>query len=285
MAVEARKAIERLLKSGPKTGEELRRKYLGARPNDPKELTVYNTNYQSVRRALESMIEEGLIVPPTYRLSGEAADQGHIQTSMQSYSETADSAKRHFLLEFVEAECRKRNAILTPRLLIFLKSALSDETEKIRKLAIDCLRDITSKISESRREDLRHLKRLREDYTDKLLDIVTQDPSNEVMIEALKLLIEFGELDTITVIAHILTDFPKENFAQFKSVLTTDLFVPYDESASRNRLLRDYKDQLRDMLTNLRLGTDPRTMRRAEILSWKLKHGPTSIMAGGEDMD
>jgi hypothetical protein len=160
MALEARKGIERLLKSGPKTGEEIRREYLGPRPNDPKELTAYNTNYQSVRRALESMIEDGLIVPPTYRLSGETADQRHIQTSMQSYSETDDPAKRHFLLEFIEAECRKRNAILTPHLLIFLKSALSDETEGIRRLAIDCLRDMTSKISESRRDDLRHLKRL-----------------------------------------------------------------------------------------------------------------------------
>jgi len=287
MVLEARKAILRALHSGPKSGDDLRIECLGEKPKNTEALKDYERRYHAHWLALQSLIKDRTVEMPKYRLTGELADQKFIKDTMQRYEQTTDVSRHIFLMEYIEAESNKREAILTSRLIIFLRERLEDENEQIRMLAILSLRNITSKIDESRREDVKYLKRLREEYSDELLHIVSEDSSIEVRKGGLNLLIELGEPNATDVIAKILTSSLAEVFRQFKSILVEDLFRPYNEGDySKNRLLRDYRNRLRDVLTDLRVNAqDAQVQKRVDLLRWKLMHGQTSTMPGEEEVD
>jgi hypothetical protein len=253
-------------------------------PEEPQEQKDYKTKYQALRRALESMTEEGIIEPPTYRLAGELADQNYILKSILHFKETKDPAKRKFLMDDIEVECRKRDAILTPGILVFLKNRLDDEPPEVRRLAILCLSYVASNVDESRRVDLGLLKRLRNDFSSKLVEIGKNDPSLEVRMEAFHVLLIFGVSATISVIEHFVTHSPRDEFKQIKSTLMNELFRPYDESAHlKNRFLRDHRDSLRNALLDIRFRGDKFAQERAEVLHWKLRHGYANIMPDGRE--
>ncbi len=283
LALEARKAVERLLKAGAKTGEDLRREYLGNPPDGVEERKTYDAKYQALRRALESMIEERVIEAPKYRLAGEVADQNYVLKSIRHFKETIDPTKHKFLMDDIESECRKRDAILTPGILIFLKKRLDDESPEIMKLAISCLSYMASRVNETRKTDLSLLRRLRRDYSLRLLEVVEKDQSLDVRIEAFKLLLLLGDPKTVFVIDNILRHSSADIFRQFKYALKSELCQPYDDQAFfKNRFLRDHKDKLRNMLTEIRLKSlDPHAEERAEFILWHLRHGPTNMMPGG----
>lgn len=287
VSLDARKAVLKHLETGPMRSDDLRLKIVGKRPDKPEEQREYDTRYQALRRALQSLVDEGVLEQPKYRLRGEIADQKYVSASIRRFKETRDTARQRLLMEDIEAECRRREAILTPGLLVFLKKRLSDVSEETRKLALSSLGYITSRIDESRREDSRHLRRLKEDYTTKLLKIASGDPSVEVRIEALKLLIELGEPKTINVIQDLIANSAPDTYLQFKYTLRTDLCNPYSEdSFSKNRLLRDHKDRLRNAMTDLRTRTDDaRIQKRAQLVLWKIRYGVTSTMSGEETVD
>ena len=226
------------------------------------------------------MIEKGIIQSLKYRLAGEVADQEYILTSIQKFKE-ADNAKRHrFLMKDIAAECKKRDAILAPGLLVFLKQRLNAQASESRKLSISCLSYMASTIDESRRTDLRLLRCLQNDFSSKLLEIAEKDFSSDVRIDAFRLLLVLGESGTISVIEHIVRDSAADTFRYFKSTLRNDLCRPYDESKFvKNRFLRDHKDILRARLTDIRVKSkDRRTEKRAEFLLRHLRNGPGSSM-------
>jgi len=285
LSIEARAFIQKVLRSSDKSGEELRRAYLGERPDKPDEQKRYDTRYQALRRAIDSMIEDGTIETPKYHLSGEFAEENYLRKSLQHFKASDDPVRQQFLMKQIEAECRKRDAILTPGILVFLKSTLRYKSPEIRKLAISSVSYMASKFDESKRLDLSLLKRLRTDYSSKLVEIAKKDSSLDVRNEAFQVLLMLGTWTTISVIEQIVTQWPKEEFKQIKSTLLIDLFIPYDASAfSKNRLLRDHKEKLRNVLTEIRLGNkDQIAQERAEVLLWKLQYGYKSTMPGGRE--
>jgi len=286
MSLDARRTILKSLESGAKTPDELRDKCLGQRPKETEKQTEYATKYQAYRRALESLVTEGVIEQSKYRLTEEEADQRYIRASIKRFEETDDATRHHILMEDIEAECRKREVISTPRLLIFIEQRLLDETEEVRKLAISCLRYMTSRIDESRREDAKYLKRMKTDYANRLLEIASENSSIEMRIEALKLLTELGEPRAISVIEDIVANSPPEIFGQFKFIFKAEICNRYDENAfSKNRLVRDYKDRLRNMLADLSVKVEnDQTRKRAEFLLWQLRYGRTNTMSGEQEI-
>lgn len=284
MSPELRGEILALLKSGPKTPDELRELVLRDVPKDQ-----YKTRYQGYRRAMEDLIRDGVIDDAKYVLRGEAADQKYIRASMQRFEQTDNKIKQSLLMEDVEAECRKRNAIQTPRLLMFLKERLSDQNEDIRKHTISSLRDLTSRIDESRRQDVPLLKRMRLDYARKLLELASTDASFEIRREAFKLLLELGETELTTIVENIVKEYPSEQFVEFKQLLKRDLCSPFDASAfSKNRYLRDRKDDLRVVLEDIAANPDEKLVKlvkRARFVLHGLRYGPTSSMPGEHEVD
>jgi len=281
MSLELRGKILALLKADPKTPDELRKLLLDDVPEDQR-----RTRYQAYRRAIEDLIRDGVIEDAKYHLTGEAADQRYIRSSMQRFEQTDNKTKQSFLMEDIEAECRKRNSILTPRLLMFLKARLSDENEDIKKHTISSLRNLTSKIDESHRQDAYLLKRMRLEYTPKLLELASKDTSFETRREAFKLLLELGETELTTVVKNILKEYPSEQFLEFKRLLKRDLCTPFDASAfSKNRYLRDHKDDLRVVLEDIAVGLDGRLVKRARFVLHGLRYGPSSSMSGELEVD
>jgi len=296
LALEARKALERLLKSGPKTRKELQRDYLSSIPSDRAERKTYETKYQAFRRALESMEEDGVIAPPKYRLTGEAADQDYIRKSIQQYTATPSAAKHLMLLEDIEAECQKRDAAFTPGLLNVLKTALDDKSGQVKSLTISSLSGIASRIDEAGKNDVRLLQRLRDDYARRLVEIAKADHIG-LRIAALELLLMLGTPELIPVIEQMLTESPQA-FKQLKPTLTNTLPKPYDESEFlKNRFLRDQKDELRHMLIDMEekyayvSPTNPqnyrnlRFTRRIDLIRWHLRYGLNDIKPGENDID
>jgi hypothetical protein len=219
VSLEARRHALKLLESGPRTPNELRDLILGERPNDSEEQVEYNTRYQALRRALLVLVEEGVIEDAKYRYKGEGADQKFIRASMLRFEKTSDPARQRLLMEDIEAEGQKRDAICTGSLLIFLAARLTDKPEDVRKLAITCLRNLSRRITESRR-DANCLLAMRKQCGRKLLDVVMQDPSIEVRKEALKLLIDLGERQTIPLVENtILKGSTTEDFREFRPIL------------------------------------------------------------------
>jgi hypothetical protein len=280
MSIEARRRVLRLLESGPRTPDELRVLILGERPKDSEEQVEYKTRYQALRRALLDLVEEGVIEDTKYRLTGEGADQKFIQASMRRFDKTNDPARQRLLMEDIEAESGKRDAIFAPRLLMFLAKRLTDKCEELRKKAIRCLSNIGRRIDESRREDAASLLRMRKQCGRKLLDAVMQDPSIEVRKEALKLLVYLGETQTISLVENIIKNTTTEEFREFRSILKQYLVQPY----ATNRLLKAHKDALRDMLENLALGDDQRLAKRATVVLWSLGHGQGDMPGGEADI-
>ncbi len=278
MALQARRVVERLLKSGPKTGEQLRREYLGEMPEALDEQKAYNTKSQALRRALDDLIKERFIEDAKYRLMGEVADQKYIRASMVRFEKTTDPSRQLLLMEDIGTESQKRDAINTGRLLIFLTARLAAKSEDLRKLAIRCLWHMSRKMDESRRRDADSLLAMRKQCGRKLLDAVMQDASIEVRKEALKLLIDIGDKQTISLVENIIRSTSIKDFREFKPVLKQFLVQPYQT----NRLLRAHKGALRDMLHDLVLSDDRALARRAEVVLWSLRHGQAD-MPGGED--
>jgi uncharacterized membrane-anchored protein YjiN (DUF445 family) len=279
VSLEARTHVLRVLESGPKTPNELRDFILGETPKDAGKRVEYKTRYQALRRALLDLVKEGIIEEPKYRLLGEQADQKFIRASMGRFDKTNDSARQRLLMEDIEAESEKRDAILTPRLLIFFGTRLTDRSEYVRKLAIKCLRDISRRITESRR-DADWLLAMRKQCGRKLVDAVVQDPSIEVRKEALKLLVDLGERETIPIVEKIMKDSTTEKFREFRPILKQYLVQPYPT----NRLLKTRKGALRDMLEDLVLSDDQRLVKRATVVLWSLRHGQADMPEGEADI-
>jgi hypothetical protein len=278
---ELRGKILVLLKSGPKTPDELRELVLHDVPEDQ-----YKTRYQGYRRAMEDLIRDGMMDDAKYVLRGEAADQKYIRASMQRFEQTDNKTKQSLLMEDIEAECKKRNAIHTPRLLMFLKERLSDQNEEIRKHTISSLRDLTSRIDESRRQDVPLLKRMRLDYARKLLELASKDTSFEIRREAFKLLLELGETKLTAIVENIVKEYPSEQFLEFKQLLKRDVCTPFDPSGfSKNRYLRDHKDDLRVVLEDIAVSPDGRLVKRARFILFGLRYGPTNSMPGENEVD
>ena len=281
MSPELRRKILALLKSAPKTPDELRELVLRNVPKDE-----YKTRYQSYRRAMEDLIRDGVIDDAKYALRGEAADQKYIRASMQRFEPADNKTRQSLLMEDIEAECRKREAIQTPRLLMFLKERLSDENEEIRQLAISSLRDLASKIDDNNRQDVFLLKRMRLDYARKLLELASKDTSFEIRREAFKLLLELGETKLTAIVASMLKEYPSEQFLKIKQLLKTGLCTPFDASAFlKNRYLRDRKDDLRVVLEDIAANPDERLVKRARFVLHGLRYGPTSSMPGEHEVD
>jgi len=273
VAIDARDAIQQLLKHGPKTGEELREAYLGSRPDDLEGMKQYDTKYQRLRRALDSMIEEGIIEAPKYHLAGEVADQRYIRNSIHKYVETQGLTRHESLMADIEVESKKRDAILTPRLLVFLKDRLNEESFQIRMLAISSLTHMASKIDETRKRDRLLLRRLCKDYSRRLVEIV-ETGSKSLKAAALDLLLMLGTPKVIAVIERILTESPVDEFRQLRSALIRSLCQPYDESAFlKNRFLRDHKADLRDRLNDLQVKYSDRSMPKMRELNLFLRAG------------
>jgi len=278
---EARRRILKLLGSGPKTPDQLRNLILGETPKDAEQTVENRTRYQALRRALLDLVKDGAIEEPKYYLKGEAADQKYIQASILRFENTDDPARQCLLMEDIEAESGKRDAILTPRLLIFLGATLTDKSEEVRKLAIRCLLNISRRIDDSRREDAKHLIAIRKECGPKLVDTVMQDHSLEVRKEALKLLIGLGEKQTISIVENcIMKGYSTQDFREFKPILKQYLVQSYPT----NRLLRAHKDALRDMLQNLALSDDQRLSKRATVVLWSLGHGQADMPEGEADI-
>ena len=270
-----RGVILRLLESDPRTREELRESVLGTVPE-----SQYKTKYQAFRRALDDLVDEGVIEDAKYRYKGEGADQKFSRASMLRFDKTNDPARQRLLMEDIEAESEKHDAIYTGRLLIFLAARLTDKSEDVRKLAIRCLCNLSRRITESRR-DAHSLLAMRKQCGRKLLDAVMQDPSIEVRKEALKLLVYLGERQTISLVENfILKESTTEAFREFRPILKQYLVQPYPT----NRLLRAHKDALRDMLENLALGDDQRLAKRATVVLWSLRHGQSDMPSGEADI-
>jgi hypothetical protein len=263
-----------LLKSGPKTPEELRRSILGEVPE-----SQYRTKYQAFWRALDDLVEEGVVEDAKYRYAGEGADPKFIRASMQRFEKTSHPARQRLLMEDIEAESQKRDAICTGGLLIFLAARLTDKPEDVRKLAITCLRNVSRSITESRR-DADFLRAMRKQCGRKLPGVVTQDPSIEVRKEALKLLVDLGEKQTISIVEDILKGSTTEAFKEFRPILKQFLVQSYPT----NRLLRAHKDALREMLQNLALSDDQRLSKRATVVLWSLRHGQADMPEGEADI-
>jgi hypothetical protein len=242
--------------------------------------TRYRTRYQAFRRAVDGLVEEGVIEDAKYRYKGEGADQKFIRASMLRFKKTSDPARQRLLMEDIEAESEKRDAILTPGLLVFLRARLSDKSEDVKRLAIRCLCSVSRGITESRR-DADFLLAMRKQCGRKLLDVIMQDRSIEVRKEVLKLLIDLGERQTISLVENtILKGSTTEDFREFKPILKQFLVQPYPT----NRLLRAHKDALRDMLQNLALSGDQRLAKRATVVLWSLRHGQADMPEGEADI-
>ncbi len=274
MSLAARREILRLLKSGSKTREEMQESVLGKVSKDH-----YKTRYQAFRRAIDDLIQEGVIEDAKYRYKGEGADQKYIQASMQRFVATHDSARHLSLIEDIEAESGKRDAIQTPRLLLFLADRLSDESQGVREIAIRSIWKISKGIDESRKQDRDLLKQLRRECGEKFVDAASNDQSINVRREALKRLIELDEDRTISIIESIIKDSSTAIFKEFKSTLTEYLCQPFEG----NRLLKAQKNTLRDVLHELVDAEDAKIAKRAELVLWHLRNGPFGIMPGGED--
>jgi hypothetical protein len=235
---------------------------------------------------MEDLIRDGMIDDAKYVLRGEAADHKYIRASISRFEQTDNKTKQSLLMEDIEAECRKREAIQTPRLLMFLEERLSDQNEEIRKHAISSLSDLASRIDESRPQDVPLLKRMRLDYASKLLELASKDTSFEIRREAFKLLLELGETKLTSIIASMLKEYPSEHFLEFKRLLKSDLCKPFDASAvSKNRYLRDRKDDLRVVLEDIAVSLDERLVKRARFVLHGLRYGPTSSMHGELEVD
>jgi len=269
-----RGVILRLLESDPRTREELRESVLGTVPE-----SQYKTKYQAFRRALDDLVDEGVIEDAKYRYKGEGADQKFIRASMLRFDKTNDPARQRLLMEDIEAESEKHDALYTGRLLIFLAARLTDKSEDVRKLAIRCLCNLSRRITESRR-DAHSLLAMRKQCGRKLLDAVMQDPSIEVRKEALKLLVYLGERQTISIVENIMKGSTTEAFREFRPILKQYLVQPYPT----NRLLRAHKDALRDMLHNHALSKDQRLADRAKVVLWSLRHGQADMPEGEADI-
>jgi hypothetical protein len=263
-----------LLKSGPKTPEELRRSILGEVPE-----SQYRTKYQAFWRALGDLVEEGVVEDAKYRYKGEGADPKFIRASMQRFDKTNEPARQRLLMEDIESESEKHDAIYTGSLLTFLAARLTDESEDVRKLAIKCLCNLSRRITESRR-DVDFLREMRKQCGRKLPDVVMQDPSIEVRKEAFKLLVYLGERQTIPIVENILKGSTTEAFKEFRPILKQYLVQPYPT----NRLLRAHKGALRDMLEDLVLSEDQKLAKRATVVLWSLRHGQADMPEGEADI-
>lgn len=75
----------------------------------------------------------------------------------------------------------------------------------------------------------------------------------------------------------------KQNFGKLYEPLKEALCHKYDEQAfSKNRLIRDYKSEVREALLGLTEARDPEVRKRAEVLLWHFRSGGLSHYPGGE---
>jgi hypothetical protein len=284
MAQEMKGLITSELRNGPKTDAELRTALLGERPqNDKKATREYDTRYQAFRRALEDLANKGMIAEGRYRLRGELVDITFLAELLKRYSQTAEASRLLVVMHDVQVECSKVNAAMTPGLFAFIGRQLGHSNAEIRKLALSSLRYLASSLDDDRAEDRKSLREIAEKFTPIVSKFVAKDQSSLVRVEAIQLLAELGQSDSIDVLAKIVKTEPETSFKDLYDPLKSSLCHKYDEYAfSKNRLKRDFKSAIHETLLDLSQAKEATTRKRAEILLWHFRTDGLSHYPGGE---
>ena len=284
MAEEMKRRIMSELKAGSKTDEELRRALLGERPGEEerKARRDYDTRYQAVRRALQELVGKRVVAEARYSLLGEVADTAYLSELLKRNLKTTDVPRLRYVMEEIQSECGKLGAARTPGLLEFLEPKLDHKDPKIRELTVSSLRNIVSKLDDTKKEEKRTLRRVGERFNSSIVDLAKKDESVPVRGEASKLLAELGLPESIDALISMVKNEHK-HFEKLYEPLKEALCHKYDEHAfSKNRLIRDYKSAVREALLDLSEAKDAEVRKRAEILLWHFRSGGLSHYPGGE---
>lgn len=273
------------LKAGSKTDEELRRALLGERPGEEerKARRDYDTSYQAVRRALQELVGKRVVAEARYSLLGEVADIAYLSELLKRNLKTTDVSRLRYVMEEVQSECGKLGAARTPGLLDFLGTKLNHGDPKIRELAVSSLRNLVSRLEDTKKEEHRILRDIARKFAAPTGNLARKDLSLAVRGETIKLLAELGDLEAIDVLSDIVKTTSKKSFKELYEPLKEALCHKYDEHAfSKNRLIRDYKSTVHEGLLDLTEAKDAEVRKRSEILLWHFRTGGVSHYPGGE---
>jgi hypothetical protein len=267
----------------PKTDEELRTAILGQRPQDKKVIRDYDTRYQAFRRALEDLVNRGIVAEGRYRLRGELVDRNFLLPLLKRYSNIADESRLLVIMKTVEAECGKVEAAAVPELFAFLEKMLKHSNVEVREIALASLRYLGSRLDDDRAEDRQAFRHLSERFSPLVPKLLDRDQPSSVRIEAIQLLAELDVPESIDMYAKIIKTETEEGFKPLYGPLKTALCCKYDEYAfSKNRLKRDYKSQIHEALLNLTQDKDPSVRKRADALIWHFRTDGVAHYPGGE---
>jgi hypothetical protein len=284
MAEEMKGSIISELRRGPKTDEELRRVLLGERPqHDKKPIREFDTRYQAFRRALEDLVSKAVVAEGRYRLRGGLVDKQYLLQLLKRYSNIEDEGRLLVIVKDVEMECGKVGAASIPELLTFLERMLNHSNSEIRKTALVSLRNLATELDDDRTEDRKPFRDMTEKFTPAISRLVTKDQPPLVRVEAIQLLAELGAPESIDLLAKIIKTDPEPDFKNIYGPLKTALCYKFDEYAfSKNRLKRDYKMAIHEVLLNLTQEKDPTIRKRADALIWHFRTDGLSHYPGGE---
>lgn len=102
-------------------------------------------------------------------------------------------------------------------------------------------------------------------------------------VEAIQLLAELGQPDSIDVLVKIVKTEPETSFKDLYDPLKSALCYRYDEYAfSKNRLKRDFKSAIHEALLDLSQVEEATIRKRAEVLLWHFRTDGLSHYPGGE---
>ncbi len=283
MAQEMRGLIVSELRKGPKTDGELRGALLGERPTDRKAIREYDTRYQAFRRALEDLVNRGMVAEGRYRLRGDLVERTFLLHFLKRYSTIEDEGRLLVIVKDVEMECGKVGAASIPELLTFLERVLNHSNSEIRKTALVSLRNLATRLDDDRTDDRKALRYMIEKFTPTISKLVTKDQPPLVRVEAIQLLAELGVPESIDLFAKIIKTDPENDFKNIYGPLKNALCYKFDEDAfSKNRLKRDYKLAIHEVLLNLTQEEDPTIRKRADALIWHFRTEGLSHLPGGE---
>jgi hypothetical protein len=284
MAQEMKNRITSELRKGPKTDNELRTALLGERSqNDKKATREYDTRYQAFRRALEDLVNKGKVAEGRFKLRGELVDTPFLAQLLKRYSQTTEDSRLLVIMQDVERECSKVGVATTPGLLEFIERQLTHPNTEVRRLALSSLRYLASALDDDRSED----RKLLQDTAEKFTPIISKHTEKGqfplVRAEAIQLLAELGQPDSIDVLVKIAKTEPETSFKDLYDPLRSALCHRYDEYAfSKNRLKRDFKSAIHEALLNLSQTREGIVRKRADALLWHFRTDGQSHYPGGE---
>src|SRR5208282_4355097 len=187
MAEEMKGLILAELRRGPRTDDELRRTFLGERPQgDKRAAREYDTKYQAFRRALEDLAKKGQVSEGRYKLRGEVVDGTYLTHLLKRYSDVKDDDRLTIIIQDVAAESGKVGAVSTPGLIELLSRQLGHSNPEIRKMVLTSLRNLTSNLDDDEPDDRKSLREIAVKFTPLISKLVMKDQPNAVRIEAIQ---------------------------------------------------------------------------------------------------